>query len=531
MALKGSCAFIMPFDIFKVGNPSKPFCVFKVNANGKRTGNRLGCHTSRRKAALQIGAIESQEAKSMSENGTEVIEKEEKEKTEEKHSHLDSHIVSIVPFGATTFEDVEEFQISTFTNERIKELTRQLQDLISNIMFTDNIEDKGAALDDVIDEFTTRTEAAIERGREPGFIERLFGKKELIPKPEETKEKINFPDDIGKRSFVIWKEGDRTRYLAIYSNKYRDRDKPPEILSEQSHIDFHARVDNKEVDYPELWLWHVKGTRFGKADWITYDKDNGFSLASGLIDKGKEPIAEKLSKINVLVSHGMPIESIKRDEKDETIIIRYDSKEISALPDFAAANLLTDFVILKESDMGIPEDKLDFLKNAGLSDEDLQELNDSLNAKGKEAEGLEFKESEKKEDDPPKNPVLEEETETEDIPAATSPTVEEIGEVIVDVISPIKELVEKNAAAIADLTSSETERIKEAAAATPAASLSVLVTERMSATKSSDTEIDKDDPLNKKKPKEAKAKGDEPTSLPFVNEIIADADKKSEKQK
>jgi len=522
MALKGSCAFIMPFDIFKVGNPSKPFCVFKVNPNGKRTGKRFGCHTSRRNAALQIAAIEAEERKSMSENGTEVLEKEEKEKTEEKHST----VISFVPFGATTFADVEEFQISTFTNERIKELTRQLQDLISNIMFTDNIEDKGAALDDVIDEFTTRTEAAIERGREPGFIERLFGKKELIPKPEETKEKINFPDDMGKRSFMIWKEGDRTRYLTIYSNKYRDRDNPPEILAEQAHIDFHARVDNKEVAYPELWLWHVDGTRFGQADWVAYDKDNGFSLASGLIDKGKEAIAVNLAGVETLVSHGMPIDSIQRDEKDETIITRYDSKEISVLPDFAAANLLTDFVILKESDMGIPEDKLDFLKDAGLSDEDLQELNDSLKAKGKQAEGLEFKEGKKKEDnDPVKDPVLEDETEVEEVAAATSPSVEEISEAIVDAVSPIKELVEKNAAAIAVLTSDETERIKEVAAATPAASLSALVTASLSATKSSDTVIEKDDPLTKKTPPEAKAKDEGPTSLGFVNDIIADSEK------
>jgi hypothetical protein len=54
---------IMPYTISK--NSKGKFCVYKKGKDGARTGKSLGCHTTRDKAVDQIGAIESNEGKSI----------------------------------------------------------------------------------------------------------------------------------------------------------------------------------------------------------------------------------------------------------------------------------------------------------------------------------------------------------------------------------------------------------------------------------------------------------------------------------
>ena len=40
---------------------------------------------------------------------------------------------------------------------------------------------------------------------------------------------------------------------------YLDDDYPSDILSRDAHVKFINKVQNKELDYPELWLWHLRG--------------------------------------------------------------------------------------------------------------------------------------------------------------------------------------------------------------------------------------------------------------------------------
>jgi len=47
----------MPWKVFKTGPENKPFCVFKVDSEGEKIGESLGCHTSKAKAVEQIQAI------------------------------------------------------------------------------------------------------------------------------------------------------------------------------------------------------------------------------------------------------------------------------------------------------------------------------------------------------------------------------------------------------------------------------------------------------------------------------------------
>ena len=200
-----------------------------------------------------------------------------------------------------------------------------------------------------------------------------------------------------KNSFMVYKGVDgEYRWLAIYSNKFRDRDNPPEIISEASHLNFVKSVNTGKVPFPELWLWHVEGSRWGEADFVGYD-DNGFAVASGSVDKGKEWVAESLMNNGqeMLTSHGMPPWSVKRTEDDPTIIIGHITKEISPLPANIAANEFTSFSILDEvSEMALPEQDKARLSALGV---DPDRLEAETEDKAKETEGLEFKEADKPE--------------------------------------------------------------------------------------------------------------------------------------
>lgn len=205
-------------------------------------------------------------------------------------------------------------------------------------------------------------------------------------------------------AFMTFKDNNGDlRWLSVYSNKFRDSDLIPEILSEASHLDFVKQIDEKTAEYPELWLWHIKGTRWGVADFIGYDS-NGFAIASGTVDKGKEYIAKNLENLhgeNLAVSHGFS--NIERDSNDPTIITRYTTLEISPLPFSAAANKYTDFIVINggESVKMLPKDKKQFLQNLGISEDEIMNIESELqkSSQNLHQQGIESKEAETVEND------------------------------------------------------------------------------------------------------------------------------------
>lgn len=164
--------------------------------------------------------------------------------------------------------------------------------------------------------------------------------------------------EVGGDEFVVWKDISTglTRWFAIYSNNFRDNDRPSQIISEQSQETFVELVDAGVVDYPELWMWHTKGTAWGKADWVAYA--NGFAMASGLVYPGFEYVADNLAKRkDIRVSHGMYKELLVFDPRDKSVILFHVTFEISPLPDWAAANALTGFVTFDEGDFAMTKEK------------------------------------------------------------------------------------------------------------------------------------------------------------------------------
>jgi hypothetical protein len=390
-------------------------------------------------------------------------------------------IATYIPWDAKSFEDVDEYMAAEETSARIKEVTRQFEQLTTNIMANPDINDKAAAMQQLVGELDARLEKAAKL-KPKRWWEKM--KEAILPKPE--------PDN--KQGLLVWhdKEADVYRWFAVYSNNYKDEDHPPEIISAEAHRNFVKEVDDGVHPYPELRHWHIRGSRWGQADWLAFDEDTGMSLASGTVDAGHEKEAEAVMAMDEppAVSHGMV--GVEYDAKDASVINRYVSVELSDLPLSAAANKLTGFNILKEENtMGIPDDKKEYLRKAGLDEERIAGIEADLESKAAKAaeDGLEFKEGEQ----PAEAAAAPEEAQPEEAPEAADDTPEqpesnfatksEVAEAIVAAVKPLTEAVEA-------LTKQDEAKVAKKAADTPAASISHLVMKALSVTEADRTKVD-----------------------------------------
>lgn len=424
--------------------------------------------------------------------------------------YSDAQSVYYIPLTATSFADVDEFLQSAEASERVKELTRMFQTITENIMYNEEVTDKSAALTSLVAEFNTRVSEAVSKEQSVVGLLKQAGRKVL---GLGTKMEKSDPKPPG---IMIWKEGDTYRWLAVYSNKYRDQDNPPEILSAAAHKQFIARVDNGELPYPVLQHFHVKGTEWGVADWMAFDDATGFSLASGTVDAGHEAEAEAIMAFPepLGVSHGL--EAKTRNPNDPTIIEEYVTEEISDLPLKAAANQLTGFHILDKGakDMTIPDAKKAHLRKVGISDEKISELETDLASKAQvaRAAGLDFKETV-----PPPEPPTEDEPQ----PTAAYATRDEVATAIAEAVSPILTGMQTLTEAMSKMVTTDEERIGKKAADTPAMSIGALVTKHLSVIGRDETRVGVEDmKLAKDKPKETDGR-ESKTGIPFVDAILA----------
>ena len=373
--------------------------------------------------------------------------------------------------------------------------------------------------------------AGLNKEQNPGFFEAV---KETVS--DAFKSFLHPNKNKDESSFMVWKEGDSTRWFARYSNWFRDDDNPPEIISEQSHRFFVEEVNKAKAPYPELWLWHVPQWKLGKADWLAYD-DSGFALASGTIDRGKEAAADWLTRQKDLgVSHGMPTSSIVRDEDDPSIIIQHITSEISPLPRTAAANKLTGFIVLggdnqEEKTMAIPEDKKAKLIGLGIDPELLQQLEtqNATDAEKAAQEGREYKEATEAvvetaqaEGDAERRTVAATtEVKPEDVPPTRLEVAEAFATVIqplIDKIGALETSLNAQAEEVKALKTGDDEKIKQAVSSTPAASVAAILAQKLSAIGSSETKVSGNDSLAKSKPKEAAP--EQKFGVPFLDAML-----------
>lgn len=191
---------------------------------------------------------------------------------------------------------------------------------------------------------------------------------------------------------VVKQSDGRLRWFARYSNAWEDRDK--EIVTEASHREYIDWVYANKA-FPELWLWHTKGTRFGEADWL--DFSSGFAHASGLVDKGKEHVAYRLAELlkakDLGVSHGFVA------SQNGKYIERYRTFEITVLPIQRAAVWTTDFNLVgllvdKENSMAFTEERRKYLVDV-LGEDAVKSLEEGTDTMAKQLKelGVEYKEA------------------------------------------------------------------------------------------------------------------------------------------
>lgn len=341
---------------------------------------------------------------------------------------------------------------------------------------------------------------------------------------------VEDPDD--ETGLTVWKEGNTYWFLARYSNMFRDNDYPkPEIISSESHKRFVQLVKEGKAPMPELWAWHKKNWKVGRALDVAYD-DSGFAVAIGVFDAGRGDVAEALmkSKEPIRMSHGMPFSTIKRDPNDSSIIVEHETREISFLPAWAAANKLTGFAVLnmesKEESMAIPDEtKKEWISKLGIKPETLEGLEAANAADANKAieEGVEHKEVEEV-----AQPATLETTETppETPPAQTvTPTADElkaiVQEAVTGIVSPIVDRLNTLEAGLKEMKEASEKR-DEVLKGTPAASLSALLGNfNKSAIGSPDTKVDGRTELAKSKPKETAANEGGRTGIPFIDKMLA----------
>jgi hypothetical protein len=198
--------------------------------------------------------------------------------------------------------------------------------------------------------------------------------------------------------YAAFKTVGDNRWLAYWTNNFEDRD--GEIFSAKAIDEYIARVDVGVVPMPELWFWHIPGTKHGQADWL--GRIGHFCVASGTFDDsdaGKR--AHKFyGRQTYAVSHGF---RYPLDQLVDGVYHQFNTFEISPLPPDEAANPYTSFEDIKA--MSITPRKLKQLKEL-FGDEIAAEIIASATEKSKaiEALGAKYKDFVKmSEDDAPRD--------------------------------------------------------------------------------------------------------------------------------
>lgn len=145
------------------------------------------------------------------------------------------------------------------------------------------------------------------------------------------------------------------RFFATFTNCFEDAE--GDIFPVRGHKEFVGWADSHK-SYPELWVWHTPGTKYGQVDWM--DVSDGIVVASGLIDSGKEQLARDIANTpDMGMSHGY----LYAEKSDNGTIEWYRSYEISTLPRAKAANKYTGFDLLNgELEMAFSDAKKEHLR-------------------------------------------------------------------------------------------------------------------------------------------------------------------------
>ena len=247
-----------------------------------------------------------------------------------RHAHTlyqEDALKMLPPFGVTSFDQLDALEEAVEVTNIIKETFHKFVMMGDHILF-DNIIEPELIL-------PTMKELTGE------FINRL----EVAPEQMEKSTDTSIMDVTTSGTVSLFKGINGVTYWAgIPTNKFEDRDDPPDILSEEGHLHFVKELDDAIIPYPDLYIWHIPKS-VGKATWVAYD-ERGFLVAGGTVHKEFDELVTSFLKNAtepIGMSHGMKKNTITRDPLCKNIIRRYRSFEFSFLPQNQAANKLTAF--------------------------------------------------------------------------------------------------------------------------------------------------------------------------------------------
>lgn len=563
----------MPYRLKKQGGK---FCV-----ENSATGESKGCSDSRKMAVAHMRALYANEGEKSKGEIEELVVKAiadyqidtgelvppEEITADEKDYYGDSTEYPYVPWGVTSYEGYDSFRKTRDVERAVRQDIAMYPQLASNIMGSSEVSDKASALETLGQELADRVRESVDNQEEdekaaekPSEPE---SKIDLVAPPEtkkgvkelaeeligHLKSLVGIKPEIDKSAdLMLWKDkSGRMMWFARYSNNIIDDDNPPDIISEKSHRRFVEQVEKGAYPYPELWIWHEKSWKIGQGVWCAYD-DSGFAEAAGYIFPECEPIAEKLSQLKSRgTSHGMPLASIVRDPEDPRVIIEHQTKEISLLPTWGAANKLTSFDIFKGEDvedkMALPkEKKAELIEKWGIPQDILTKIED-INAKAaaKAADaGLESKdapvatppaETPETKETPATIPAAEKPVETP-APDATKPeatdpnddhpTRKEVAEVLApycEAVVAIQKSIEDLAAKIDEVSKEKTLRDHLFTHSPAAALLGQFASQR--AVGSEAAEVKEADDAKLKGPKQTETPVERRTGIQMIDAMLA----------
>lgn len=278
---------------------------------------------------------------------------------------------------------------------------------------------------------------------------------------------------------------------------------------------------------PEYRLWHIPHP-IGRADFLAYH-DAGFAVASGTIQKGLETVADLMvaAPFRWANSHGMPVEEIRRDDpSDRTVITRYRSKEITALPEWAAANEMTLNIWEKEGEVGFTDKDRERL--ALMFGDKAVQVEELLAKVGQQADAVGVESKEKSPEQPPIT-----ESSPESLPESPL-TRKEVADAFLSLADAIRQMGEQLMALQSDLKKMQekgVEQSAEALALTPAASLGELVRASIIKSKPEEAKV-KGRPADMKGPTETSTDDNQPQrgvmTIPFLREMLTPKIKENE---
>lgn len=201
-----------------------------------------------------------------------------------------------------------------------------------------------------------------------GILDRLFGVK-----------------DKSETGFKVL-EGNK--WVAWYTNARKDLE--GEKFSYEGLMR-EVKRQNETGDYPELWFYHIAGTRHGKANGAFIVND--MVVAVGTFDD--TPMAESMKKyyqksVDVALSHGFVYDGNKFDGETYQ---EFKTFEISTLPRGKEANPYTSFGLLeiKAMDVKVNEDQkqaLELALGSEVAGQVLAQSPDALKAATKALDGI-----------------------------------------------------------------------------------------------------------------------------------------------